>query len=125
MKCENDHAHFSDSGRLGFASAAAASWAADLWLLQVYTPDTLEEGLASAAAAFVEGEVQVVPAERRLVMSKIFQWYGSDFGSKADIVALLLRYLSGDAMTDLESLAEDMDSIQFTYKEYDWSQNSS
>ena len=96
-----------------------------MWLLQVYTPGTLEEGLASAAAAFVEGEVQVVPAERRLVMSKIFQWYGSDFGSKADILALLLRYLSGDAKTDLESLAEDMDSIQFTYKEYDWSQNSS
>ena len=80
--------------------------------------------MAAAAAAFVESEVQVVPAERRLVMSKIFQWYGSDFGSKADILALLLRYLSGDARNDLESLVEDMDSIQFSYKEYDWSQNS-
>ena len=80
-----------------FVSAAAALWAAPLWPLQVYKPDTLEEGLSSAAAAFVEGEVQVVLAERRLVMSKIFQWYGSDFGSKADILALLLRYLSGDA----------------------------
>ena len=39
------------------------------------------------------------------------------------ILALVLRYLSGDAKTDLQSLAEDMDSIQFTYKEYDWSQN--
>ena len=81
--------------------------------------------MAAAAAAFVESEVQVVPAERRLVMSKIFQWYGSDFGSKADILALLLRYLSGDARNDLEALVEDMDSIQFSYKEYDWSQNSS
>ena len=125
MKCVNIHVHFSDSGRLGFASAATALWAAHLWLLQVYTPNTLEEGLASAAATFVEGEVQVVPAERSLVMSKIFQWYGSDFGSKADIVALLLRYLSGDAKEGLELLAEDVDSIQLRYKEYDWSQNSS
>ena len=68
--------------------------------------------------------MQVVPAEHRLVMSKIFQWYGSDFGSKADILALLLRYLDGDARNDLESLIEDMNSIQFSYKEYDWSQNS-
>ena len=73
----------------------------------------------------MEGEVQVVLVERRLIMSKIFQWYGSDFGSKADIVVLLLRYLSGDARKDLESLAQDLDSIQFSYKEYDWSQNSS
>ena len=80
----------SDSGQLGFVFAPAALRATPFWLLQVYTPGTLEEGLASAAAAFVEGEVQVVPAERRLVMSKIFQWYGSDFGSKADILALLL-----------------------------------
>ena len=119
------HGYSSDSGRLGFTFAPAALRAAPFGLLQVYTPDTLEEGLASAAAAFVEGEVQVVPAERSLVMSKIFQWYGSDFGSKADIVALLLRYLSGDAKEALELLAEDVDSIQLKYKEYDWSQNSS
>lgn len=96
-----------------------------LSLMQVYTPESLEEGLSSAASAFVESEVEVVPSERKLVMSKIFQWYGGDFGSKADIVALLQKYLTGNAHKQLESISADPDSIEFSYREYDWSQNSS
>ena len=93
--------------------------------LQVYTPESLEEGLSSAAAAFVQSEVQVLPSERKLVMSKIFQWYGGDFGSKADIVTLLQKYLPGSAGEQLASISGDPNSIKFTYREYDWSQNQS
>ena len=91
----------------------------------MYTAESLEEGLSSAASAFVESEVQVVSSERKLIVSKIFQWYGQDFGSKADIVALLLRYLTGSAREQLASMSEDPDSIEFSFKEYDWTQNSS
>ena len=93
--------------------------------MQVYTPDSLEEGLSSAAAAFVQSEVQVLPSERKLVMSKIFQWYGGDFGSKADIITLLQKYLTGSAKEQLASMSAESDSIDFTYREYDWSQNQS
>lgn len=93
--------------------------------LQVYTPESLEEGLSSAAAAFVQSEVQVLPSERKLVMSKIFQWYGGDFGSKADIVTLLQKHLTGSAREQLASISGDPSSIEFTYREYDWSQNQS
>lgn len=91
----------------------------------MYTAESLEEGLSSAASAFVESEVRVVSSERKLIMSKIFQWYGQDFGGKADIVALLLRYLTGSAREQLALMSEDPDSIEFSFKEYDWSQNSS
>ena len=94
-------------------------------LLQVYTPESLEEGLSSAAAAFVQSEVQVLPAEGKLVMSKIFQWYGGDFGSKADIITLLQKYLTGSAKEQLTSISGDPDNIELTYREYDWSQNQS
>ena len=58
-------------------------------------------------------------------MSKILQWYGQNFGSKADIIALLLRYLTGSAREQLASKWEDPDSIEFSFKEYDYSQKSS
>lgn len=95
------------------------------YFTQVYTPESLEEGLSSAASAFIESEVEVVASENKLVLSKIFQWYGSDFGSKADIVALLLKYLTGNAKKQLESISRKPDSIDFSYREYDWDQNSS
>lgn len=93
--------------------------------MQVYTPESLEEGLSSAAAAFVQSEVEVLPSERKLVMSKIFQWYGADFGSKADIISLLQKYLTGRTRDRLASISGDPDKIEFTYREYDWSQNQS
>ncbi|CAL5220200.1 g2173 [Coccomyxa viridis] len=93
--------------------------------IKVYTPESLEEGLSSAAAAFVQSEVQVLPAEGKLVMSKIFQWYGGDFGSKADIITLLQKYLTGSAKEQLTSISGDPDNIELTYREYDWSQNQS
>ena len=46
-------------------------------------------------------------------MSKIFQWYGADFGSKADIISLLQKYLTGSAREiRLASISGDPDKIE-------------
>lgn len=64
--------------------------------------------------------------EQKLVLSKIFQWYAPDFGSRADLVALFLRHLTGEQKAQLEGLLEKVsaDKLNFQFKPYDWSQNS-
>ena len=49
--------------------------------IQVYSAKNLERGLAMAARNFCAQEVEVVPEARRVRLSKIFLWYGSDFGA--------------------------------------------
>ena len=71
------------------------------------------------------GEVEVLPEERRLVMSKIFQWYGGDFGSKADLLAFLLAHLPERKRSSLRGLIDGVHDIRFDFKPYDWSQNVS
>lgn len=64
--------------------------------------------------------------ERKLILSKIFQWYGEDFGSKADLVALFLRHLPSQQKSQLESLlaSASAEELNFEFKPYDWSQNA-
>ena len=71
------------------------------------------------------GEVEVLPEERRLVMSKIFQWYGGDFGSKADLLAFLLAHLPERKRSSLRGMIDGVHDIRFDFKPYDWSQNIS
>ncbi len=72
------------------------------------------------------GEVQVNVEACKLVLSKIFQWYGKDFGSKADLVALLVRHMPTEQKKQLEGLlaSASAEELKFEFKPYDWSQNS-
>lgn len=54
--------------------------------------------------------------------------YGRDFGTKKDLLIFLLRHLPEPASRALEAMLEeclgDVSSIKFTFRPYDWSQNS-
>ncbi|KAK9830046.1 hypothetical protein WJX72_009394 [[Myrmecia] bisecta] len=93
--------------------------------IKVYTPDSLEAGLDSAAAAFCEGEVQVDRAAGEVHMSKIFKWYAGDFGPQEKLLPWLLQYLDGQTKADLEALIKERgaDKIKLSYKPYDWGVN--
>lgn len=93
--------------------------------IKMYTADTLEEGLAAAAEAFCAGEVAVDVAAGRVTLSKIFKWYGIDFGSnEAQRLAHVVRYLEGRQKADLVALLESGRPISVTYADYDWTPNS-
>ena len=68
----------------------------------------------------------MVPEERKLILSKIFQWYGKDFGSRTDLVKLLLRYLPPAEKQQLENLLANVsaEELNLEFAPYDWSQNS-
>ena len=49
--------------------------------IQVYSSKNLDRGLNAAAKNFCSQEVQVDVAARRVSLSKIFEWYATDFGA--------------------------------------------
>ena len=60
------------------------------------------------------------------MLSKIFQWYARDFGSKEDLVNLLMKYLPSEEKLKLENFVSmaSVEKLRFEYRPYDWSQNS-
>jgi hypothetical protein len=88
-----------------------------------YTSEEIEEQLELAAASFINSqEVEIIPSENLLRISKIFRWYKRDFGgSEGAIIQFLLRYLdAGEKKNFLESLQE---AVRMRYRDYDWSLN--
>ena len=49
--------------------------------IQVYSSKNLDRGLNAAARSFCSQEVRVDVGARRVSLSKIFEWYATDFGS--------------------------------------------
>ena len=70
------------------------------------------------------GEVQVDMDKNTVWLSKIFKWYGMDFGSQDDLLHWLLDYVSDNSATALKRLLDSKSPITLKYKEYDWGQNA-
>ena len=87
--------------------------------VKLFRDESLDEDLAAAARAFVGSEVSV--SGSTVTASKLFLWYGSDFGEDVPraIAALGAGTPSGDAMA---GLLEDGD-VELAFADYDWSPN--
>lgn len=93
--------------------------------IKLYAADTLEEGLAAAAEAFCASEVSVDAGSRTVTLSKIFSWYGIDFGRGApERLARLLPWLPTATAGALRGLLGSGPPPRLAYKPYDWSLNS-
>lgn len=86
---------------------------------RVYTRDGIEDELEQATrehwaetVSFPEGGGQPrVPA--------IFRWYPEDFGSDADILGLIARYLETDKPQEIRTAMEQ--DVHLAYQGFDWS----
>ena len=87
--------------------------------VKLFRDESLDEDLAAAARAFVGSEVSV--SGKTVTASKLFLWYGSDFGEDVPraIAALGAGTPSGDAVA---GLVEDGD-VELAFADYDWSPN--
>lgn len=84
-------------------------------------------GLALAASSFLEAEVRLNVAERTVHLSKLLQWYGSDFGgSERQMLARLAALLpeAHPTTVGLGALLADEAPFHVTYAEYDWAVNA-
>uniref|UniRef100_A0A061R7D0 Duf547-domain-containing protein n=1 Tax=Tetraselmis sp. GSL018 TaxID=582737 RepID=A0A061R7D0_9CHLO len=92
--------------------------------IRVYTPETLEEGLDAAAAAFCEGSVSVDKANRRVELSMILKWYGQDFArSLRERLAKVAEFLPDHKAQDLKELLSGGAEPTVEYTPYDWGVN--
>ncbi len=88
-----------------------------------YEADRADFQLQLAAESFVNSpQVEIHPEQDAIHLSKIFQWYGSDFGgSKPALIRSILQFLDDGVKKDF--LMKRGDGIKITYKPYDWSLN--
>lgn len=89
----------------------------------VYTSDNLDEELAISARAFLNGGGIVIDRDtERVSLSRIFKWYGGDFGkSRPGILKFIAPYLYNEE--DKRYLIENSERIKIFYQDYDWRLN--
>jgi hypothetical protein len=91
--------------------------------IDVYTPENLEEELNIAAAAFLNGGGVLIDRERhRVSLSRIFKWYGRDFGfSQVERLRFIAPYL--DRAEDREFIDKNAETLTVAYQNYVWGLN--
>lgn len=89
-----------------------------------YEADRVDFQLDLAAASFINGpEVEIIPEDRVVLLSKIFRWYRSDFGgTDTSVLETLLRFL--DEGEKKHILANHRDEFKLRYRPYDWNLNA-
>lgn len=90
-------------------------------VIGVYDMSAIDEQLELAARHFIAAEVAIDPAQGRVRASKIFSWYQADFGGRAGLISLWLRYLPES--DGRRWLAAHAARARITYAAYDWSLN--
>ncbi len=126
---ENDviRAGFHDA-RIHFA-INCASWSCPPLAPHVYRPETLDQQLDAAARAFINDNrnVTIDEAGHRIVLSRIFDWYASDFRgaylAKAHRQGTVLDYLRLYSTLERQAIFEKLSGAKVTYYKYDWSLN--
>ncbi len=96
----------------------------------IYQADKLDDQLNLAARSFVNGGGVVLnKAKMSVSLSRIFQWYSSDFGggwmglgNQAAVLAYVSRYLVSEA--DSRFILAHADDLRVKYQKYDWSLNA-
>ncbi len=90
---------------------------------QLYTSSNVRSLLAKNASDYLGNEAQnsFDPATGTLKVSKIFEWYIADFGGNNEGIIAFVKKHAPDSMSGEIAKAE---SVNVTFKEYDWTLNS-
>ena len=102
--------------RIHYAVNCASLGCPDL-ALEPYTAVNLEKMLSEASRRFINQEKGVEFVDGRLVLSRVYEWYGVDFGSQKDLLVHLKAHASEQLRKRLEKYTGPID-----YR-YDWSLN--
>jgi len=115
-----EHVILPPDPRIHFAIVCASSSCPPIG---VYTGEGIDEELKIAAQASLNGGmVKVRKSQETVYLSKIFYWYGADFGDgEEDIVKFIIPYLYDDQ--ERRYLSENIGGVRVTYQDYDWRLN--
>jgi hypothetical protein len=87
----------------------------------VYSAERIDGQLELAMRSFVDADVVIDPERGEIQLSRIFSWYGDDFGGPAGVVALLRRTLPAD---ERRAWLVQAQRGRLAYRDYDWRLNS-
>lgn len=91
--------------------------------ISFYTPEKLDEELTVAGKAFINGGgVKMDRKKNHVSLSRVFKWYGSDFGkTKVERLKFIAQYLYDEV--EMQFLIENVKNIKVDYQDYDWRLN--
>ncbi|XP_065177247.1 uncharacterized protein LOC135807139 [Sycon ciliatum] len=95
--------------------------------IKVYSAEELDEQLDVAVAAFLDdGGIDVDPDKHEIHLSRIFQWYQSDFAeTKYELLKWIIKYMPpGDMCRKLFGIVRTL-NYKIIFQTYDWSSNKS
>jgi len=90
--------------------------------IAVYLAEEIDSQLDLAAASFINSETVVRRESGRVAVSRIFQWYGGDFGDRAQQIRFIAGYL--DDADDRRYLLDHAERLRLVYQPYDWKLNA-
>ena len=91
--------------------------------IEIYTAERLDQELDQAGKSFLKGGGLVLDKEKKEVsLSRVFLWYGKDFGEReADVLSRLADFVyDGD---EKEFLKRHAHELAVSYRKYDWRLN--
>jgi GH15 family glucan-1,4-alpha-glucosidase len=91
--------------------------------IDFYTSENLNEALDIAGRTFLNaGGVKIDRKSNTVSLSRIFKWYGKDFGkTKADRLRFIAPYMYDE--NDKEFLIKNAENLNIHYQDYDWRLN--
>jgi len=119
---ENNYLRETGDNRIHFVIVCASKGCPDL-SPRIYNAETLDERLDEAARKYLsQPKGMVIEKDTGVVLlSMIFNWFGSDFGdTPAEVLKAFSRYLPDE---QAEFLRENSQKVIVRYIDYDWSLN--
>lgn len=106
--------------RIHFALVCASSSCPPI---EVYTAENLHKELTITGETFLNGGGITVNKNRNVIaLSRIFRWYGGDFGkNQAEVLRFIAPYLYKEE--DRKFIEENAGDIKVVYQDYDWRLN--
>lgn len=87
--------------------------------IRIFSDDMLDDQLDLVAKSFCQNDVSIDRVSKMLTLSKIFLWYGGDFGrDERSIAERIMPYFSSEQVSDFKKIRYH---CKFIYRDYDWS----
>lgn len=87
-----------------------------------YQEEKIEQQLSLAATSFINSDNVLMDVNKQeLQLSKIFDWYGKDFGSRTDLLHFIARYRRKPEEQDW--LNQQAHRASISWLDYDWGLN--
>lgn len=94
--------------------------------IMVYSGANIEVALDAATKNYLNSELTVNEDNKEILLPKLLQWYGGDFGSdNEEIIRWMLPFLDKPIQEQIVSLLDQKGIMEITigYKDYNWHLN--